>query len=304
VLSILCTLILTVLAPTSSHASETPILGYEWTFLKALAQADMPAKAKFESTFYACYDMTNSYYEQKNGFLGAVTKGLNYMTKPMTYTSALLMGVGGSPVQDNYAKSLEEINPIQDPLLRIQKVYELAIAHQGPYDYYGWAPYASLPSTVIEDGAKGQGAQCRDFVLLLYWSLQQVAVHPSDKNHLALSEKSFSVETVFGHGRATSGRRKFHEWVRIHLPTKNKRTGVMTFTIFDLDTTVYNKQYVPLMARKYKSNKIKVETTIQSCSHFMACLQKKASAYQTESTIPKELWKNGFPLECLKEIQP
>lgn len=256
--------------------------GADWAFVRATVLADSPPEEKLNSIFTACRELDTTYWagtfaQHHQGLPEMAGKGVIPFLRLIGYAPAAFIKLNANTLQRDFNKQLEAIRLIRDPILRIQKVYQLVTRFQGEYDSEttGSLPYRR-PGAVINKAAKdGVGGQCRDFALLLYWSLLQVARHPDDRRIYGdLGENSFSVSPQFGDGKFDDEYVGFHDWVRVHLAGRDDSYRLY-FVRFDLDNTFYPKAFTPLMPRQQNFSERDLAKRKNTCDQLVRCLMRE-----------------------------
>lgn len=253
----------------------------EWAFVRTVALSHRSPTEKLKSISLACREMDTTYWAGTFAqyHQGVVVSAASSVIWPFFrlsgFAPAAFSNMKKTEVQKQFMNELLSYKKIEDPIVRIQKVYEFVGRSQGEYDKSGGAISYRSPEALLNKAASdGVGGQCRDYALLLYWSLLQVARHPDDeKTGLGgLSEKSFSLEPVHGNGKFNDKYVGFHEWVRVNLPRKNPKTGQRYFEKFDLDATWYRKDFTPLMPRHQNFSNKEIIDHKNKCDRLVSCL--------------------------------
>lgn len=266
--------------PQTSTCSEAANGGP--LFLTAYVNKDV-SQQDIEALGNACHELepTMDQLQKEDGIFAEM---MNTIAKTVASGFGVAMSsfskLRGSETQREYKQKLEAIKSIQNPMVRIQKVYELASSYQGipdletlgaRADRRGKYLLALTPNNLL-DSAKEEGSAgvCRQFASLLYWSLLQVS-RWRDSSSAALSEADFSPELIFANSTAGP-----HAWVRVNLPKRDESTHRILFEQLDLDTTWYPKHFTPLMPRKQGLSAETRRKNLEQCNHVLACLTKKA----------------------------
>lgn len=245
-------------------------------FMSAIEKSEMSNSKKVSALVSACGELDtrsfNGAFAQTHPDLGDKFAEITWSVfRGVGFGPASFVGVGGTKEQDAFANELDLIRPVTSPVVRIQKVYELVARHQGNYDDGGGGSPYFLPFTMINRAAKtGIGGQCRDFALMLYWSLLQVARHESDQTGLGgLGPNSFSVSAIYGSGQY-GDKKVAHEWVRVHVPGKNR-----TLNSFDLDSTWYRNTFTPIPRRLQGLSQTTLATAKTLCNARLRCWREQ-----------------------------
>ncbi|MCM2324037.1 MAG: hypothetical protein NDJ90_12325 [Oligoflexia bacterium] len=254
----------------------------EWAFLRAIAGSKLKTEDKLAAVRNACgeFDLKTAYGSFAQSRKTSRTYVLSVVWKlfqGMGFGSASFTRLGGSEAQAKFKAELERIKSEPDPVLRIQRVYELVSRSQGEYDpERGFTPYR-LPGPLLDRAKKKEiGGQCRDFALLMYWSLVQVARYPQNEPMSRLNRNSFSMEVAYGDGHVETGDYVgFHEWVRVNLPVYVEPGKPIRFEQFDVDTTWYPGTFSPVMARTQNLSPDELAEKQARCQEMQACLSVK-----------------------------
>lgn len=104
------------------------------------------------------------------------------------------------PLMQKYYQELIALNRYQDPYERMKQIYNLVIRSQGRYmptkkrDSQSEVTLSRVADTLIRAATTGEGGVCRDFAVLLAWSLNQ-ANRDTNGNTLFLAR----LEDLFTH---------------------------------------------------------------------------------------------------------
>ncbi len=173
------------------------------------------------------------------------------------YTGLFSLGLvrlDDSAVEKEYQAALDRIRLTPHRAERVKQVFQLARKYQGQGDPENPLQYLH-PGRILRRAAAGEpGGVCREFAVLLYWSLLQVA-----RPEGAKLEQEFTPEIRYG---AT------HWWVRVHFP-KSKGQKLESFNI---DTTDY-LSFVPLQPRQDKELMRWVPLKKNWCQKTIRCLR-------------------------------
>lgn len=203
--------------------------------------------------------------------------------------------LNGSAKQRDYKKRLDEIAKEPNPMFRIRRVYELAAATQGHYDFSGngmknfargFAVRSSSPGNLINSSERdGSVGVCREMASLLKWSLQQVSRAPGSRS-MGLGPNDFSSTYMTGTVPGAKGWKDSggHAWVRINMPIHDKGQ-LLGFSHFDLDTTWYPEQFSPLIPRRSGLSAPGRKKLIDECHRVQACLVQSESG-SSSVTVP------------------
>lgn len=185
--------------------------------------------------------------------------------------------LGGNVILNEYRSKLDEIGKIENPHVRIRKVFELARSYQGSYHHNQRSLKEVLGKMFLMRGgigaqlqrakSTGIGGQCRDFARLLTWSLMEVQRSPKISSQYrswgTLDKNSFSARTVFSNSPE-------HVWVEVKIP-KAEGKGIGDFDAIHLDSTYY-EDFAPLYPRHSGVSKTKRMEIQKGCKSVLACL--------------------------------
>ena len=177
----------------------------------------------------------------------------------------------GGPVLREYKGQLARIGKIESGIARIRAVYDLVSERQGKYNAAAASPLDHLvatPHRTLEHAkATGSGGACRDFAILLYWSLLNVQRSPTYVSRLGeLDENSFSVRYMISPSDLA------HAWVEVEMP--HGRGNSLSFESFQLDTTV-GCPFTPLYPRKSGIVEAERAQIYGQCARIAQCLNAK-----------------------------
>jgi hypothetical protein len=256
-------------------------------FFQNFSMSGGDASEKSSQMQNACSELKNDSWNQARG-VGARLLDVYTGTILGVYGRAAgsFTTLDGSPAQRRYQAELDKIKKIVNPMIRIQKVYELAARTQGHYDDQSLGLHnaaagvvvtsetaSNLINSRVRDGTVGV---CREMSALLQWSLQQVSRAPGSTSG-ALGPNDFST-SAFGAAAPDDSGKKWggHAWVRINMPVQNSAGVLVDFRHFDLDTTYYPERFSPLFPRRAGASKESIATLRRQCAEIQVCLGKKA----------------------------
>lgn len=188
--------------------------------------------------------------------------------------AATKSNLNGDPVTNSYALELRKIRAVEDPIVRLQMVYRLSIQHQGQYmnprerNKLPDNNETSVSDTLIRAATTGKGGVCRDFAVLLAWSINQVSRDES-------GNELFSAGTEY---------LLTHVAVRVKIPRSN-HGGFPTSDQFELDPTFY-EDFNPLPASHLSLPSPALKEQVDQCNKILACYLKEVEGSIEPETLP------------------
>jgi hypothetical protein len=277
-LALLCTVFSIVPMFDDAHAqsgnacfpkNRLPIFGI-------IEKSKTSVASKIEMVNTVCRELSESELHTKQSVLQRIQNGMAYVGGGLFGDAAAAFDdMDDSETQIAYKNTLRRIALIPDRMERIRLTYDHAVRHSGSYDHptfgmktikRGYLFGAHTPGNLV-GAAKENGTigVCREYAALLYWSLLQVARHPSSKGRWDLGPNDFSVSSIPGVAGGP------HVWIRVTLAEHDSIGRITGFVRFDLDSTWY-ATFTPLVPRRTGLSDQTRNAALRQCVAISDCL--------------------------------